>query len=108
MHIASWTITKEEQLTKINLGTKENLQQVKINIDLELIINVKLIELLKEFKDIFAWTYKDLKGVLLEIIQYQIELDTSKPPTHQVRYQLNINYVTIVKQDIDKLLTCVI
>jgi hypothetical protein len=24
--IVGWTITKEEQLTKINLGTKENVQ----------------------------------------------------------------------------------
>jgi hypothetical protein len=30
-------------------------------------------------------------------------LDTSIPPTHQIRYQLNPNYVTIVKQEIDKL-----
>jgi hypothetical protein len=27
-------ITQEEQLTKINLGFEENLQQVKINVDL--------------------------------------------------------------------------
>jgi hypothetical protein len=25
---------------------------------------------LKEFKNIFAWTYKDLKGIPLEIIQH--------------------------------------
>jgi len=31
-------------------------------------------------------------------------LDTSIPPTHQIRYQLNPNYVAIVKQDIVKLL----
>ncbi len=97
MCIANWTITKEEQLIEINLGTKQNLQQVKINIDLEFVINIQLIKLLKEFKDIFAWTYKDLKGILLEIIQHQIELNTSKPHVHQVRYQLNPNYVTIVK-----------
>jgi hypothetical protein len=51
--IACWTITKEEQLTKINLGFKENLQQVKISVDFEL-VNYQLIELLKEFKEIFA------------------------------------------------------
>jgi hypothetical protein len=45
------------------LGSKENLQQVKISVDLELVISYQLIELLKEFKDIFAWTYKDLKGI---------------------------------------------
>jgi hypothetical protein len=60
--------------------------------------------LLKEFKDVFAWTYKDLKGIALELAQHIIELDTSIPPTHQARYRLNLNYVIAIKQDIDKLL----
>jgi hypothetical protein len=33
--------------------------------------------LFKEFKDVFAWTYKDLKGIFLELAQHRIELDTS-------------------------------
>jgi len=52
--IAGWTITKEEQLMKISLGSKKNLQQVKIIVDLEPIVNFQLIELLKELKDIFT------------------------------------------------------
>jgi len=71
---------------------------------LEPIVSYQLIKLLKEFKDIFVWTYKDLKGIFPNIAQHWIELDTSIPLVHQARYQLNLNYVTIVKQDIDKLL----
>jgi hypothetical protein len=70
---------------------------------LELVVNSQLIELLKEFKDIFAWTYKDLKGIPFEIIQHKIELDTSIPLAHQAKYRLNPNYVAIIKQDINKL-----
>jgi hypothetical protein len=33
--IASWIVTKDEQLTKINLGTKDNVQLVKVNSTLE-------------------------------------------------------------------------
>jgi hypothetical protein len=32
--IVGWIVTKEEQLTKVNLGSKKNLQHVKINVDL--------------------------------------------------------------------------
>ncbi len=60
---------------------------------------------MKEFKDVFAWTYKDLKGIPLKLTQHIIELDTTIPLTHQTKYILNLNYVTTVKQDIDKLLT---
>jgi hypothetical protein len=45
------------------LGFEEKLQHVKINVELKLVVNFQLIELLKEFKDIFVWTYKDLKGI---------------------------------------------
>ncbi len=65
---------------------------------------LELEQLLKEFKDVFTWTDKDLKGIPPELAQHKIELDTTISPTHQARYKLNPNYVTTVKQDIDKLL----
>ncbi len=36
----------------------------------------------KEFKDVFAWTYKDLKVMPPELAQQKIEFDNSIPPTH--------------------------
>jgi hypothetical protein len=55
------------------------------------------------FKDIFAWSYYDLRGIPEYIAQQKIELDTSIPPTHQVRYQMNPNYAAAVKNDLDEL-----
>ncbi len=52
---------------------------MKINVDLELMLDIQLVKLLKEFKDISAWSYEDLKGLPLEIAQHQIELDTTIP-----------------------------
>jgi hypothetical protein len=75
-----------------------------VNFSLEPMVIEQLMELLKEFKYLFAWTFKDLKGIPLEIVQHRIELDTILPPTHQARYLLNPNYVAIVKLNIDKLL----
>jgi hypothetical protein len=91
-------------LTKINWGFENNPQCVKINVDLKPIINYQSNELLKEFKDIFALTYKTLKGLPPDITQHWIELDTSIPLVHQTRYQLNPNYAATVKHDIDILL----
>ncbi len=52
----------------------------------------------------FAWTYKNLKGILPKLAQHIIELDTSIPPAHQTKYKLNLYYATTIKHDIDKLL----
>jgi len=89
---------------KLNLGTNAKPQMVKINARLETSRMLEVEQLLKEFKDVFGWTYKNLKRIALELAQHKIELDTTIPLAHQARYKLNPNYATIIKQDIDKLL----
>jgi hypothetical protein len=37
-------------------------------------------------------------------MQHQIEFNTNIPTSHQARYQMNLNYVVVMKQDLDKLL----
>jgi hypothetical protein len=48
---------------KLNLGTDAKPQMVKINAQLEIGKVLEVEQLLKEFKDVFAWTYKDFKGI---------------------------------------------
>jgi hypothetical protein len=43
---------------------------VKVTSTLELVVTYQLIEFLKEFKDVFAWTYKNLKGIPPKIAQH--------------------------------------
>ncbi len=57
-----------------------------MNASLEPIVTQQLIELLREFKDVFAWTYENLKGIPTKIVQHRIELDTRIPLVHQARY----------------------
>jgi len=78
---------------------------VKINAQLETSKVLEMEQLLKEFKTIFAWTYKGLKGIPPKLAQQKIKLDTIISPTHQARYRLNPNYAIVVKQYINKLLT---
>jgi hypothetical protein len=50
--------------------TKEKIEDLKMS--------------LKEFKYVFAWTYKDLKGILPKLAEHIIELNTSIP-LHKTR-----------------------
>ncbi len=60
-------LTEYQQLMKLNLGTNVKPQMVKINAQLKISKVLEVEELLKEFKDVFAWTQKDLKGIPLEL-----------------------------------------
>ncbi len=48
---------------------------MKINAQLEIGEALEAEQLLKEFKDVFAWTYKDLKGIPIDFAQHIIELN---------------------------------
>jgi hypothetical protein len=67
---------------KLTLGINVEPQMVKINAQLETSKVLELEQLLKEFKDVFAWTYKDLKGIPPKLTQHRIELDTITPSAH--------------------------
>ncbi len=70
-----------------------------MNINAQLKTNkvLEVEQLFKEFKNVFAWTYKYLKNIPPKLAQHRIELETTIPLAHQARYRLNPNYATIVK-----------
>jgi hypothetical protein len=61
---------------KLNIRIDVKPMMVKINAHLEISKVLEMEQLLKEFKDVFAWTYKDLKGTTPELTQQKIELGT--------------------------------
>jgi hypothetical protein len=74
-----------------------NAQYIKVNSQLTKEKIKELQMLLKELKDVFEWTNKDLKGIPLKLAQHRVELNASIPQAHQARYKLNPNYVVVVK-----------
>lgn len=98
--IAGWIIKDDE----MSLGTEEDLKMVRIGKYIEEKYEKKLIKLLKEYKDAFAWTYEDMKGIPPYTCEHNIEIEPDAKPFKQSRYQMNLTYVAQVKEEIDKLL----
>lgn len=63
MKIAKWNLSKEVQIHPLNLGTHKEPQLVKLNTDLDSSVATIAKQLLKKYKDIFVWTYKDLRRI---------------------------------------------
>ncbi len=66
----------------MNLGTQEEPQMVEVNSNLQPKKARKLEQLFKEYKDVFAWTYKDLKGIPPKLVYIQIKLNPTIPLAH--------------------------
>ena len=63
-----------------------------------------MIDLLREYKDVFAWSHEDIKGTDPKFYQHQIHFHKDAKPVQQRRYKMNPNYAIRVKEEIDKLL----
>ena len=63
-----------------------------------------LIVSLKEYNDVFAWSYKDLQGVDPKICQHTIPMKEDAKPSRQRPYTYNNIFTKKIKEEIDKLL----
>ncbi len=61
-------------------------------------------ELMVNYRDVFAWSYKDLKGIYKEICEHKIELVANAQPIMQKQYRMNPNYAFKVRKYLNKLL----
>jgi hypothetical protein len=64
------------------LGTNEELR-IFVNDALPKQFQMKVKQLLIEFKDAFSWNYKELKGIPISIYEHKIELTINAHPTKQ-------------------------
>jgi hypothetical protein len=102
--ICCWTINEKKQVEEVNLGTKDQPKIVKFGKQMDKEFKQKLKELLQEYQDTFAWSYKDFKGLPAHICEHRIELEPNARPIKQAKYQMNPAYAAKVKEEIDKLL----
>jgi hypothetical protein len=65
---------------------------------------MKVQQLLTEFKDVFAWSCKKLKGIPRSNCEHKIELTVDARPIKQQPYRMNPNYAQRVRKDLNKLL----
>lgn len=75
---------------------------IRIGKELDSAYEEQIIKILKDYKDIFAWMYEDIKGIPLHICEYKIEIKPNTKPIKESRYRMNPNFAVKVKEEIDK------
>ena len=64
----------------------------------------EIVNLLKEFQDVFARDYKDLKGLVHEMGEMKIDIKPDARPVNKRPYKLAHKYKEIVNKDINNML----
>ena len=89
----------------INLGTQDNPQNINLGKGCSEQERSAFIKLFKEFKDVFSWTYEDLKAFDPNIIQHVIPMKPQTQPSQQKMRKMHPKLEPTVKKELNKLLT---
>ena len=73
----------QEQVETINLGTDKEKKEVKIGTNLGADIRERLVKLLQEYVDVFAWSYQDMPSLDTNIVVHKLPLRADCPPVKQ-------------------------
>ena len=64
---------------------------------------LKYIELFKEYSDVFAWGYEDLKAYDTSIIQHRIPITEDQKPFRQKLRRINPKFLPLIEKEIKKM-----
>jgi hypothetical protein len=77
---------------------------VKISKYLANQMNNKYIELLRKYKDVFVWTYDEIKTYDTSVIEYKIPLKRGIKPFRKKIRQINPILLPVIEKEFKKLL----
>jgi hypothetical protein len=89
---------------KCNINTQEEPKFFKLSSSLTKEKRAKYIELLREFADVFAGTYEDLKTYDIAVIEHKIPLKEEAKPFRQKLRQINPMLLHVMEREVKKLL----
>jgi ribonuclease HI len=89
---------------EVNIGTVEEPWMVKIGKTTPIEERVEIVKLLKEYRDVLAFSYDELKVYREDVIQHVIPLKEETKPFRQKLRQINPKLAPLVQQELQKML----
>ncbi|XP_077224177.1 uncharacterized protein LOC143857604 [Tasmannia lanceolata] len=92
----------KEETEVINIGTKTLVKEIRIGKTLTSMEREELVNLLQEFKEVFAWSYEDMPGISEEIVQHKLPLVPGVKPKKQKLRRMKPEWVLKIKEEVTK------
>ena len=96
--------TSEEKVISCNIGTEEYPRMVKILKSLSVEQRNRYIKLLKEFVEIFVWSYEYLRTYDTSIFQHKVPLKPNVKPFRKRLRRINPALFPVIEKEVKKLL----
>ena len=92
----------QEIIELVNLGTNEEKKEVKIGSSLDPVAKKEIVDLLREYVDIFAWSYQDMPGLSTEIVEHQLPMRPEYKPVQQKLRRVKPEMLLKIKEEVKK------
>ena len=93
-----------DELKEINIGRAKDPKPICVNANLSPEEEIAYIELLKEYKDVFAWTYKEMPGLDLKVDVHQLSIRHGVGPIKQAQCQFRPELNPQIEVEVNKLI----
>jgi hypothetical protein len=91
-------------ISECNIGTETKPKFIKLSSSLTREQRAEYVEILKQFVDVFTWTYEDLRTYDTTVIEHKIPLKEEAKPFRQKLRQINPMLLPIMEKEVKKLL----
>jgi hypothetical protein len=90
--------TSVDELEEVDIGPEDRPRLTYVSAKLDPECKRELIELLKEFKDCFAWEYHEMPGLDRLIVEHQLPIKSGYRPFKQSPRRFNPNILDDIKE----------
>ena len=92
----------KEETQPINLRIDDESKMIQVGNTLPTSEKDALVALLTKFKEVFAWSYKDMPGIDIDIVQHCIPTDSTMKPIKQKLRRMKPEWTLKIKEEIEK------
>ncbi|RDX72856.1 hypothetical protein CR513_47600, partial [Mucuna pruriens] len=94
--------SSNKKLEIINLEKGEETREIRISKIIPSDSKKRLTKLLREYKDIFAWTYRDMPGLDTAIVEHRLPLIPNAIPVRQQLRRMKPKVALKIKEEVEK------
>ena len=95
----------QKELIEVNLGDgEEDEKMVKLSKNLSKYERGRLVALLKEYKDVFSWSYQEMLGLSPNFVVHKLKVDPNVKPMKQPLRKYRLGVKEKIKLEVQKFL----
>ena len=94
----------QDPLEEIDIGDGSAKRPTYISANISPDLKGKLVLLLKEFSDCFAWDYNEMPGLSREMVELKLPIKAGKKPVKQLPRRFAPDIMSKIKEEIERLL----